>query len=64
MNDQPVKSQTTAKPQLEVERDGWKVTLTFRCADHYDAMKLYDDVCDGARHGFLMLDVETVNHDQ
>lgn len=47
--------------KLEVERDGWKVTLTFRCADHYAAMKLYDDVCAGARDGFVMLDVETAN---
>jgi len=61
MNDSPTET-APPPPRLEVERDGWKVTLTFRCADHYAAMKLYDDVCSGARDGLVMLDVETVSN--
>lgn len=64
MTDTPGQDRTTGRrpSQLEVERDGWKVTLTFRCCDHYEAMKLYDDVCAGARDGLVMLDVETVTN--
>jgi hypothetical protein len=52
------KETTEPRPKLEIERDGWKVTLTLRFSDHYDAMKLYDEVCSGARNGLLALDME------
>jgi hypothetical protein len=52
----------TTQPRLEVERDGWKVTLTFRCANSYDALRLYDQVLEGARSGpVLRIDVEIAN---
>ena len=50
------------QPRLTVELSGRKVTLEFECADHYAAMILYDQVCEGARSGpILRVDVEIAN---
>lgn len=52
-------SDTPRRPRLSVELSGRKVTLVFECADHYAAMLLYDQVCEGARTGpMLRVDVE------
>ena len=56
------KPEMTRQPRLAVELDGRKVTLEFECADHYAAMCLYDQVCEGARTGpMLRVDVEIAN---
>ena len=50
---------TFARPRLEIERDGQKVTLTFLLADHYAAIEFYEELCNDARHGGVFIDIET-----
>jgi hypothetical protein len=37
------------------------VTLTFTCADHYEALMLYDKLVEGVRSGSVTLTMGTAN---
>lgn len=50
---------TQHQPKLTTERADRIVILKFQCVDIYAAMKLYDQVCEGARScPILRIDVE------
>ena len=48
--------------RMEVEIDGQVVTLTINCADHYAAMQLYDEICESANRGHVMLDMGVIRN--
>ncbi len=55
-----VSDKTTArqKPELAVELHRRKVTLEITCADHYDAMKLYDELIAECQKGHFTFSME------
>jgi hypothetical protein len=57
------KSPTTGprKPQVAVEIKGREVRLIVTCSNHYDAIKMYEDLVASCRHGNFTLSMDVSN---